>query len=245
MEYMFYNCNSLISLNIEQFDLSSVSNLKYIFSKCSSLISLNLSNFYTINNTDNITGILTNCNPNLKYCINDNKTYDNRFLDSLKYFSKNCSELCIIMNKKKYIKDKYLCIDNCSSEALYEYNNICYEECPNNVECIPINSDIKTYDTTNIFNTDIEDTTNNINNEIITHDTTNILNTDIEDSTNNINNDIKTYNTTNNINTEIEDTTNNINNDIKTHDVTNNFNTDIEDSINNINGTMKEQNLVL
>ena len=130
MEYMFSYCSSLKSLNIERFDVSSVFSLKYIFSGCSSLISLNLSNFYSISYTDNITGIFDNCNPNLKYCINENKAYNYWFRNSLKNFEKNCSEICITMNKKKYIKDKYLCIDNCSSDALYKYenNSICYKE---------------------------------------------------------------------------------------------------------------------
>ena len=35
------------------------------------------------------------------------------------------------MNKKKYIEDKYLCVDNCNSETPYEYNNICYERASN------------------------------------------------------------------------------------------------------------------
>ena len=60
------------------------------------------------------------------YCINENIDYDNRFLDSLRYFQKNCSEICITMKKKEYIEDKHLCIDDCSSDAIYncDYNNM-------------------------------------------------------------------------------------------------------------------------
>ena len=44
---MFYNCSSLISLNISNFDTSKVSNMGYMFYNCNGLISLDISNFYT------------------------------------------------------------------------------------------------------------------------------------------------------------------------------------------------------
>ena len=47
MKNMFYNCSSLISLNISNFDTSKVSNMGYMFYNCNGLISLDISNFYT------------------------------------------------------------------------------------------------------------------------------------------------------------------------------------------------------
>ena len=47
MEYMFYECSSLTSLNLSNFDTSKVTDMEYMFSGCSSLTSLNLSNFDT------------------------------------------------------------------------------------------------------------------------------------------------------------------------------------------------------
>ena len=129
MGYMFYNCSSLKTLNIDQFNVSLAEDLQYMFSECSSLISLNLTNFYTISNTNDFTGMFSNCNKNLKYCINDNLSYNDKFIDTLKIFQKNCSDICITMNYKKYIMEKYLCIDDCSldNEYTYDYNNICYK----------------------------------------------------------------------------------------------------------------------
>ena len=103
----------------------------------SSLISLNLTNFYSISYSYNISGMFSNCNKNLKYCINDKIFYNDKFIDELKTFQKNCSDICITMNYKKYIMEKYLCIDNCNldSEYKYDYNNICYKKCPKEGEC--------------------------------------------------------------------------------------------------------------
>ena len=47
MEYMFYDCSSLISLNLSNFDTSQVTSMQHIFHDCTSLISLDLSNFNT------------------------------------------------------------------------------------------------------------------------------------------------------------------------------------------------------
>ena len=51
--YMFYNCSSLISLDLCNFNTNNVTDMSYIFSECSSLTSLNLSNF----NTNNVTNM--------------------------------------------------------------------------------------------------------------------------------------------------------------------------------------------
>ena len=53
MEYMFYECSSLNSLNLSNFITNKVTNMEYMFYECSSLTSLNLSNF----NTDNVTNM--------------------------------------------------------------------------------------------------------------------------------------------------------------------------------------------
>ena len=49
---MFYNCSSLTSLNLSNFNTNNVTNMGYMFFNCSSLTSLNLSNFNTNNVTD-------------------------------------------------------------------------------------------------------------------------------------------------------------------------------------------------
>ena len=46
-ENMFENCNTIIEIDLSNFDTSKVSNMSKMFSNCLSLISLNLSNFNT------------------------------------------------------------------------------------------------------------------------------------------------------------------------------------------------------
>ncbi len=52
MSYMFYNCNSLTSLNLSSFNTANVTDMSMMFVACNSLTSLNLSNFNTSNVTD-------------------------------------------------------------------------------------------------------------------------------------------------------------------------------------------------
>ena len=49
MRSMFYNCSSLTSLNVSNFNTDNVKDMSFMFSSCSSLSSLNLSNFNTNN----------------------------------------------------------------------------------------------------------------------------------------------------------------------------------------------------
>ena len=59
--YMFYECNSLISLDLSKFNAQNVKYMSYMFSDCKSLINLNLSNFNTQNVT-NMRGMFYWCN---------------------------------------------------------------------------------------------------------------------------------------------------------------------------------------
>ena len=52
MNGMFYDCNSLISLDLSNFNTQNVTNMCWMFRDCNSLISLDLSNFNTQNVTD-------------------------------------------------------------------------------------------------------------------------------------------------------------------------------------------------
>ena len=52
MAYMFRSCSSLTSLDVSNFDTSSVTNMNLMFCSCSGLTSLDVSNFDTSNVTD-------------------------------------------------------------------------------------------------------------------------------------------------------------------------------------------------
>ena len=50
--YMFYNCNSLIYVDLSNFNTKNVTNMSYMFYECNSLKKINLSNFNSINVTN-------------------------------------------------------------------------------------------------------------------------------------------------------------------------------------------------
>ena len=99
---MFYNCYSLISLNLNNFQISNSTNTNYTFD---------------------------GCNQNVIYCFN-NSEYN--FLNhNFKDNNNNCSHICF-SNSKKIILDLKQCVSNCSEEINYnlKYNDICYKTCP-------------------------------------------------------------------------------------------------------------------
>ena len=49
--YLFYNCKSIIDLNLSNFNTKNISNMSHMFCNCNSLTNLNLSNFITKNVT--------------------------------------------------------------------------------------------------------------------------------------------------------------------------------------------------
>ena len=51
--FMFFDCNSLISIDLSNFNTQNITNMKSMFYNCNSLTSLNLSNF----NTQNVTNM--------------------------------------------------------------------------------------------------------------------------------------------------------------------------------------------
>ena len=77
---MFYGCNSLISLDLSNFNTQNVTNMNGMFYNCNSLISLDLSNF----NTQNV----TNMNYMFSFCNSLKKnniiTKDNKILSFFK-----------------------------------------------------------------------------------------------------------------------------------------------------------------
>ena len=70
MDHMFYNCSSLASLDLSNFNTNNITNMECMFCNCSSLTSLNLSNFNT-NNVINMYGMFNNLNKNCKITCND------------------------------------------------------------------------------------------------------------------------------------------------------------------------------
>ena len=69
---MFYNCSSLTSLNLSNFNTNNVTNMSSMFRYCSKLTSLNLSNFNT-NNVTNMRNLFKSLNKRCKIITNDIK----------------------------------------------------------------------------------------------------------------------------------------------------------------------------
>ena len=92
---MFYSCSSLTSLDLSYFDTSQVIDMGYMFSYCSSLTSLNLSNF----NTSKISFIhemFSYCN-NLEYINLYN--FDEILLNSFIMFDNVSINIVICLNE--------------------------------------------------------------------------------------------------------------------------------------------------
>jgi len=129
IDNMFYNCGILEFLDISNFNTEKITNMETLFIDCRNLKSLNLSSFTIYDNT-NINRIFANDNSNLILCYNESKM-PSHFLNEANRFENSCRKLCI-MNSKKFILDKEMCVDNCYNEDIYkyEYQDICYSECP-------------------------------------------------------------------------------------------------------------------
>ena len=125
---MFYGCRNLISLDLSNFNTSSVTNMEYMFYNCKNLISLDLSNF----NTSSVTSMrdmFYGCNSTLIYCIYNstlNQNLGNKINEYNFKNNNNCSDICFNKNKKIIFDDK-ICALNCTDDDKYNYNNICYK----------------------------------------------------------------------------------------------------------------------
>ena len=73
MSWMFYKCRSLIILNLSNFNTQNVTNMSWMFYKCNSLTNLNLTNF-NIQNIRNMSFMFDGC----KFLKNNIITKDNK-----------------------------------------------------------------------------------------------------------------------------------------------------------------------
>ena len=128
MAMMFLSCSNLLYLDLSSFDTSKVINIGNMFSGCSSLIYLNLSSFHLDSSINYLRqNPFNQINSNLKYCVID-ETAKNAFNKGIGVL--NCPDTCFQENSKIFIEQN-ICVDSCISTGYkYEYNWICYEECP-------------------------------------------------------------------------------------------------------------------
>jgi surface protein len=101
---MFYGCNSLKSIDLSDFDISSVTNMDYMFYGCDSLSFLDVSNF-NMNNSQNYSNMFSNIS-NIKYLNLYNLTNDKIFADTF-----NETDDLYVCQKESIIPNAYNCCD--------------------------------------------------------------------------------------------------------------------------------------
>jgi len=114
MSYKFYNCSSLTNINLSNINTQNTTNISYMFYKCLSLTNINLSNFNT-QNVINMSYLFYNCssltNINLSNFNTQNAT-------NMSYMFYNCSSLTNInlsnFNTKNVTNMSYM-FSYCSS----------------------------------------------------------------------------------------------------------------------------------
>ena len=153
---LFKHCSSLISLDISSFLTNSSQNMNEMFNGCRSLISINLTNFST-DSISNIHNMFLNFNPDAIFCVDEAKVP--KIVEQIQNFNSNykndCSNICFTSKNIKLIPEKNICITDCLEDETFilEYNNLCYEFCPNNTH-ISINNnhscEENIYDTTKL-----------------------------------------------------------------------------------------------
>ena len=132
IEYMFNNAESLISLDLSNFDTSLITIMTNVFNGCKSLVYINLNSFIEHQNIYVVTtNMISDDCKDIIYCMN-NENKNMNIYNELQKISKNnnCSNICFSnSSKKKIIKEKKICIDDCNKDDTYkyEYNNICYD----------------------------------------------------------------------------------------------------------------------
>ena len=89
MYEMFYNCNSLTSLDVSNWDTSNVTDMSSMFFHCSDLISLDVTNFDTSNVTD-MSSMFSYCNSLTSL---DLSNWDTSNVTDMSYMFRACNKL--------------------------------------------------------------------------------------------------------------------------------------------------------
>ena len=161
MKNMFTHCSSITSLDLRSFNTSSVEDLSHMFSNCQSLKIIKF-NFNTLNVIDmtrmfyfcssiifldlrsfdtpslnKSSEMFENIRTNVEYCYNESKIHTFAY-NTVRDMIFNCSSECFSTEQYSLILEKSKCIEKCSSDDTYKYdfNGICYENCPDNTNSI-------------------------------------------------------------------------------------------------------------
>ena len=128
MKGIFYKCYKLKRLDLRNLNTSSAKTINGMFNDANSLVYINLFSFVIKRETD-IVDLFKSTSSYLKICLNDSisQTYIKTRFSRVNF---NCSDICFHENIKIDLGDDS-CKKNCNeSEYKYEYNNYCYQICP-------------------------------------------------------------------------------------------------------------------
>ena len=133
MNFMFNNDINLKYLDIPHFSPLNITTIESMFNNMISLTYLNIY-LFEINNQTNKKTSFSKLKNDLKICSNEYNMYNYLLNLSL---NNNCSDICFSKKNIKVDPVKKECIDSCKdNEYNYEYNNICYHECPEGTHII-------------------------------------------------------------------------------------------------------------
>ena len=112
MAQMFYYCDVLVSLNVNNFNTSNVNNMRYMFYACNSIINLDLSNFNTIKVTD-MSYMFANCGSLLSLDIrNFNFNNVTSYTGMFNGVKGNCEIIVADDTAKRWITSKFSNLTN-------------------------------------------------------------------------------------------------------------------------------------
>ena len=123
--------NSIIEIDLSNFDISKVTDMSSMLNGCSKLEYINLTNFKD-NNSLNVTDIFNSVPDNIVVCLNESS---DKILNEIK--KKNCYTLDCSdnwkINQKKIVSKTDICFDIFNNDILYkyEYHGLYYENCIN------------------------------------------------------------------------------------------------------------------
>ena len=119
---MFNGCNSLISLNFNNFDSSSVTNMGWTFSGCNSLISLNLSIFNT-SSVKYMYKMFYGCNSLISLDLSNFNTSSVKDMESMFRFCNSLISLDLTNFDTSSVTDMNYMFSECTSLISLDYNN--------------------------------------------------------------------------------------------------------------------------
>ena len=127
--HMFEKCTYLTSLNLTNFAFNSIDNMDYMFSESKDLVYINFENLVD-DNIKSMYNIFLGTPENMVICINES---NKKMMDIIKNTKKcsvvDCSKNWTESRRKVKAKDN-LCVEDCNVGYKYLYDFKCYERCP-------------------------------------------------------------------------------------------------------------------